>query len=267
MTIRERLLDISELNIEQIFMQMWKSDYDEYIQALNAFIEDFPKRERELRNTLEVKDYRSFSRCLVSIKDMLLLIHADELAEECMKQINGLVALKHEKVEAYMTYLLSVLTILSIDIQMALFKDGEEDAEDADDADEEDFSIEIMDGQGPRQRSILAVDDNVFLLDALKKTLQDTEYKLTAVNSGKAALKFIQNHSPDLFLLDIEMPEMDGYELAQRIRDFGTEAPIIFITGNATKEYVLKAIKADAADFIVKPVTQKQVLERISRFI
>ena len=243
-------------------MQMWKSDYDEYIETLNAFTEDFPKRETELKSALEAKDYRSFSRSLVSIKDMLALIYADELAEECMKQINALVTLKHEKVEAYTTYLLSVLTILSIDIQMALFKDGEEDGDD-----EDAFSAEITDGPAPRQKSILAVDDNAFLLDTLKKSLQGTDYKLTGVSSGKAALKFIQGHSPDLFLLDIEMPEMDGYELAKRIREYGNDSPIIFITGNATKEYVLKAIKADAADFIVKPVTQKQVLERIRRFI
>lgn len=261
MTTRERLLDIAELNIEQRFIQMWRGEYEEYIQALNSFIEDFPKREIELKKALEAKDYLSFSKCLVNIKDMLLLIHADGLAEDCMKQINGLVALKHEKVEAYMTYLLSVLTILSIDIQMALFKDGEEGEE------EETFPQVITDESDPMKRSILAVDDNAFLLDTLKKALLDTEYKLIGVSSGKAALKFIQNHSPDLFILDIEMPEMDGYELAQKIREYGIKAPIIFITGNATKDYVLKAIRADAADFIVKPVTKKQVIERINKVI
>ena len=263
MSIRERLLDISELNIEHRAIQMRDYQFDGYIQVLNSFVEKFPEKEAELKNALESKDYLAFSKCLAAIRDMLISICADELAEECLKQINGLVSLKHEKIEAYMTYLLSVLTILSIDIQMALFKGGDEEENE----EEETLAIEIMDGPNPNKRSILAVDDNSFLLDALKKSLQDTEYKLTGVNSGKAALKFIQNHSPDLFLLDIEMPEMDGYELAQRIRDYGTEAPIIFITGNATKEYVLKAIKADAADFIVKPVTKKQVIARISRFI
>lgn len=259
MTVRERLLGISELNIEQKFIQMRNNEFEEYIQELNSFIEDLPKRETELKNALEARDYLAFSRGLVAIRDTLVTIRADELAEECLKQINGMVAVKHEKAEAYLTYLLSVLTILSIDIQMAVYKDE----------DEEDRVLPpetVMEPEAEK-KSVLAVDDNAFLLDSLKKSLQDSDYKLTCVNSGAAALKFLKAHDPDLFILDIEMPGMDGYELAREIRACGKKAPIIFLTGNATKEYVLRAFKSGAADFIVKPVIQKQVLDRIGKFI
>ena len=259
MTIRERLFEIPELNIAQILVKMRDDRLAEYIQDLNSFVEYFPQREIELKNALEARDYLAFSKSLVSVRDMLTLICADELAGECAKQINGLVSVKHEKLEAYMTYLLSLLSMLSIDIQMAIYKD------------ENDGSCiqapEITDKPESGKKSVLAVDDNAFFLDTLRTSLKDTEYNFIGANSGVSALKFLQNHSPDLFILDIEMPVMDGYELAGKIREKGERAPILFLTGNATREYVHKALEAGAADFIVKPVTQKQVLERIGKLI
>jgi len=256
MTIRERLLGISELNIEQVLMHMRGGQLDEYIQALNSFVESYPSLEAELKATLEEKDYFTLSGCLSDIRDMLILIRADDLAEESLKLINGLVNTKHEKIEARATFLLSVLTMLSIDIQMAVYQDEDE---------EEPLQEDFEDQPEGWKKSILAVDDSAFFLDSLKSTLHGTDYKLTCVNSGVSALRFLQNHSPDLFILDIDMPEMNGYELAHNIRAYGKKAPIIFLTGNATQEYVIKAIKAGAADFIVKPITHKQAVERINK--
>jgi len=258
MTIRERLLGIAELKIDEKLMHMRGAHLDEYIQALNSFVENFPKLEAELKNTLAEKDYFSFSGCLSDVREMLIQIHANELAEECLKLINGLVTIKPEKVEALMTYMLSVLTMLSIDIQMAVYKDEEI---------EEEAPEEVNNFSESWKKSILAVDDNAFFLDSIKKALQGADYKLTCVNSGIAAMRFLQNHTPDLFILDIEMPEMDGYELALKIRAYGKKSPIIFLTGNSSKEYVIKAIKLGAADFIVKPITQQHVIERIGKFI
>ena len=263
MTIRERLLGIPELNIEQSLLHMRGGQLDEYLRKLEFFIDKYPPLESELKKTLDDKDYFSFSGCLSDIRDMLIQIRADELAEECLKLTNGLAASKHEKVEARMTFLLSLITMLSIDIQMAVYKDEDEDEEESEEQ-------QLSDGSDEHEiwkKSILAVDDSVFFLEALKKTLLGADYKLTCVNSGISALRFLQNHDPDLFILDIEMPEMDGYELARNIRAYGKKAPIFFLTGNATREYVIKAIKAGAADFIVKPITQKQVVEKIDKLM
>jgi len=258
MTIRERLLGISELNIEQKLMHMRGGQLDEYVQTLNMFVDSYPTLEEELKEALEEKDYFSFSGCLSDIRDMLVNIRADELAEECLKLINGLASIKHEKIEARTTFLLSVLTMLSIDVQMAVHKPDE---------DEQLVEYDMPYIPETGKKSILAVDDNAFFLDTLKSALHDTEYKLICVNSGISAMRFLQNHSPDLFILDIEMPEMDGYELAQKIRGYGKKAPIIFLTGNSTKECVMKALTMGAADFIVKPITKNQVLERIRRHL
>jgi PleD family two-component response regulator len=115
---------------------------------------------------------------------------------------------------------------------------------------------------------VLAVDDRPALLGTLCNVLKDY-YKVFPLTSGHAALKYLNRESPDLFILDIEMPEMDGFELAKAIRampQFKT-TPILFLTGNATKEYVEHAILAGTNDFIVKPVNKEIMLAKLSHYL
>jgi len=116
------------------------------------------------------------------------------------------------------------------------------------------------------EKKILAVDDADIVLHILSAFLRDSHYKLTSATSGKTALTFLKKHRPDLFILDIDMPEMDGYELALRIRAGGQTAPIIFLTGNSTEESIIKALQVGAADFIAKPICKAKLLERIAKF-
>lgn len=117
------------------------------------------------------------------------------------------------------------------------------------------------------QKLILAVDDASFLLQTLKMHLSETPYKLVCVTSGADALRFVEKRVPDLYILDVEMPEMDGYELALELMERGKSAPIIFLTGNSDKESVAKALSVGASDFIIKPINKEQVLSRISKFL
>jgi len=116
------------------------------------------------------------------------------------------------------------------------------------------------------EKKILAVDDADIILHILNVFLRDSEYKLTSAASGEIALNFLQKHHPDLFILDIDMPEMNGFELAQRIRASGQTAPIIFLTSNSTEESIIKALQVGAADFIAKPICKAKLLERIAKF-
>jgi len=63
------------------------------------------------------------------------------------------------------------------------------------------------------------------------------------------------------------MPNMDGIELAHKIRDLGHKTPIVFITGNATKEYVSKCVEAGASDFIIKPLNPQYAAGRIKNLL
>jgi CheY-like chemotaxis protein len=117
------------------------------------------------------------------------------------------------------------------------------------------------------QKLILAVDDSPLSLQTLKTQLAETPYKLICVTSGADALRFIEKKTPNLYILDMEMPEMNGRELAMEILEAGKAAPIIFLTGNSDKETVVQALSVGAADFVVKPINQAQLLERIAKYI
>jgi CheY-like chemotaxis protein/HPt (histidine-containing phosphotransfer) domain-containing protein len=257
MTVREHLFEISGLSIASKLTKMGDNELDEYVQILNSFVEKFPAQDESAKNALGEKDYLSLSQNLASIKDMLVQIHADSLAEDCVKQMNEITGVNHEKIETFVTHFLSMLTMLSIDIQMAIFRDGSGQP------------VKVADKPAPRsaEKTILAVDDNAFFLDMLKGILYNTEYKLTCVISSRDALRYLQNHRPNLFILDIEMPQLNGYELAKKIRDGGHTAPIIFLTANATREYLVKAVHAGAVDFIAKPPSKEYVLPRIAKYI
>ena len=157
--------------------------------------------------------------------------------------------------EAFVVEFLKAVSALSIDLQMAEYKDAAADGARAEAE------------RQPPGNAILAVEDRHFFLIAIKTMLQGSGYKVTCINSGAAALNYLKNHRPDLFILDIEMPEMDGYELAGRIKESGQKAPVIFLTGNARKDYVVKAMQAGAVDFIIKPVTKDQLLDRIGKHL
>jgi len=148
--------------------------------------------------------------------------------------------------------------MLSLDIQMALHKEDKSGALQTDDADTEGTKTD---------KRILAVDDTAFFLVILKKKLQDTRYKVNCVTSGRDALKFLEKHKADMFLLDIEMPGMNGFELAAKIREKGYKEPIIFLTGNARKEYFAMAMKSGATDFIIKPINRDVLISKIRKYI
>jgi CheY-like chemotaxis protein len=253
----ERLLEISELKLAGKIEKMGEGELDNYLQLLNTFTENFPTQEEELNEALKTKDDDAFVKKLSEIRDVLVKMYAEEMAQDCTKQINSIGTTSPEKVEAYMRYFLSSLSMLSIDIQMAGQKT------DAPDALPEKAPDEKI-GTGIR---ILAVDDTAFFLTILKKILSDTRYILTCVSSGRDALKYLEKHQPDIFLLDIEMPGMDGYELAARIKESGQKAPIIFLTGNAKKEHLAKAVKSGAVDFIIKPINKDVLVAKIHKYL
>jgi CheY-like chemotaxis protein len=256
-SIIERLLDISELKLAGKIEKMGDEELDRYLQLLNTFTENFPDQEEVINEALRTKDNDAFIKKLSEIKDILEKIYAEEMAQDCAKQISSIGTTSPEKTEAYMHYFLSSLSMLSIDIQMA----GQKTTAPAPSQDK------TSDDKLRTGIRILAVDDTAFFLTILKKILSDTRYILTCVSSGRDALKYLEKHQPDIFLLDIEMPGMDGYELAVKIKESGQKAPIIFLTGNAKKEHLAKAVKSGAVDFIIKPINKDVLITKIHKYL
>jgi len=115
-------------------------------------------------------------------------------------------------------------------------------------------------------KKILAVDDMAEILTFVNSALKN-HYRVIAVPSGKAALKVLETHRPDLFLLDIDMPKMNGFELAKTLRLMPEyeKTPLIFLTGNSARERVKTAMSLGCTDFIVKPTTHQTLLTKMSK--
>jgi len=115
-----------------------------------------------------------------------------------------------------------------------------------------------------KQGSLLIVDDTPINIDVLVGLLSP-QYRTRIATSGKIALSLCAKEIPDLILLDIMMPEMDGYEVCQRLKEKEEtkDIPIIFVTAKGETEDETKGLALGAVDYISKPITPAIVLARV----
>ncbi len=101
--------------------------------------------------------------------------------------------------------------------------------------------------------TILIVDDEESVRNSLAGVMRDEGYEVVIAASGREGIDLLQEAQPSLALLDIAMPDMDGIETLQRIRELRPDLPVIMVTGHGTIETAVKTTKMGAYDFIVKP--------------
>ena len=131
-----------------------------------------------------------------------------------------------------------------------------------------DALMQLEQEEAARKLRILAVDDSPAMLNTVSSVLGE-EYKVFVIPKPKMVEKFLSQITPDLILLDYEMPEMNGFELIPIIRNFGEhkDTPIIFLTSLGTMEHVSAAAKLGACDFIVKPFQGDNLREKVAKHI
>lgn len=113
--------------------------------------------------------------------------------------------------------------------------------------------------------NILIVDDNPVNLGVIVEYLEEYGYRLRIARSGIKALERAANDPPDLILLDVMMPEMDGYETCERLKQNPNtrDIPVMFITSLSSVDDKVRAFELGAVDFVTKPLHQEEVLVRI----
>lgn len=110
--------------------------------------------------------------------------------------------------------------------------------------------------------TIALVDDDRNILTSLRMALEAEGYKTRTYNDGASALDGLTGEPPDLAILDIKMPRMDGMELLRRLRQH-TEMPVIFLTSKDEEIDELFGLKMGADDYIAKPFSQRLLVERV----
>jgi two-component system nitrogen regulation response regulator NtrX len=111
--------------------------------------------------------------------------------------------------------------------------------------------------------SILIVDDEVSILNSLSSILEDEGHGVVVAKSGAEALKICTEDPPDLMLLDIWMPEMDGLETLRRVKELVPYTQVMMMSGHGSIETAVKAIKLGAYDYIEKPLSLENVTLRV----
>ena len=112
------------------------------------------------------------------------------------------------------------------------------------------------------KKRILVVDDDAMNL-MLTKRILEKEYNVLLAESGKEALLKMKGEKIDLILLDIAMPEMNGIETFERMKEISVDIPVIFLTASGYEDDVRSAIRLGAVNYLKKPFFPKELLKRV----
>jgi CheY-like chemotaxis protein len=120
-----------------------------------------------------------------------------------------------------------------------------------------------------RKKTIMVVDDNPDLVDIIRLTIESNGFNVRSANSGIELFAALEKEKPDLILLDVMMPDMDGFEVLTRLKsDPGTGSiPVILLTAKVQYEDVLGGYKLGADYYMTKPYTGPQLLTGINRLL
>lgn len=113
-----------------------------------------------------------------------------------------------------------------------------------------------------RKISVLIVDDDVRILRMMQRILELEGYQVLRAINGETAIDTLYEENPDLVLLDIMMPDMDGYTVCQHIREF-SQVPIIMVTAKGDDSEKVEGLNAGADDYVTKPFSANELVARV----
>jgi DNA-binding response OmpR family regulator len=120
-------------------------------------------------------------------------------------------------------------------------------------------------GIDPPEQVVLIIDDDPNTLDIMTRYLEDRHYAILIAEDGESGLKRADYAKPDLILLDIMMPGIDGFETCRRLKAMEStrEIPVIFMTALAEPEHKVRGFEAGAVDYVTKPIQREEVVARV----
>ena len=114
----------------------------------------------------------------------------------------------------------------------------------------------------PRRAKVLVVDDEPSIVDAVGTSLRYEELDVRVAATGRAALAAAREEAPDLVILDVMLPDLDGFEVARRLRSEGMHVPVLFLTAKDALEDKVTGLSVGGDDYVTKPFALAEVIAR-----
>lgn len=114
---------------------------------------------------------------------------------------------------------------------------------------------------------ILLVEDHVKIAQNLKEFLETEQYVVTVAHDGNAGLEMAMTHEPDLIVLDINLPGIDGYEICRILREEKKNMPILMLTARGKQNEVIHGLNTGADDYLTKPFDLEELLARVKALL
>lgn len=124
-----------------------------------------------------------------------------------------------------------------------------------------------MSVKGKFMKTVLYVDDSEEMIEIVKIVLKDSGYQILSQTEGQATLNFCANENPDLVLMDLNMPGMNGFEVTRQLRDQGFTNPIVVFTASESDEDREKAVAVGCNDYILKDMEMRGLEKVIDSFL
>jgi DNA-binding response OmpR family regulator len=120
--------------------------------------------------------------------------------------------------------------------------------------------------QNNQNSMVLIVDDTPKNIQVIGSILMEQKYRISVAKNGREALKVVKDVKPDIILLDVIMPELDGFETCKQLKESPEtrDIPIIFLTAKIETEDIVKAFELGAVDYVIKPFNAKELLVRVN---
>jgi DNA-binding response OmpR family regulator len=116
--------------------------------------------------------------------------------------------------------------------------------------------------EGVARARILVVDDEADIVGLLTELLREAGYEVSTAADGRTAIRTLYEVQPDLVLLDVAMPGLDGWQTLERIRDM-SDVPVLMLTARAREEDKIRGFQAGASDYVTKPFSTRELLARV----
>jgi two-component system OmpR family response regulator len=124
-----------------------------------------------------------------------------------------------------------------------------------------------MNSNAPQPTKILIVDDEAGVRELLKDALKLAGFETQVANDGMSALTALRSYTPDIMIIDINMPLMDGFELVERLRKNGNGVPVLMLSARADRIDVTRGLTLGADDYVVKPFGLEELVLRLKAIL